>query len=164
MQLLISDTNIIIDLKEGELLEDFFRLPYQFSVPDILFSDELEERHANLLGLGLKVSELTEDSMIKAFGLVDKYNGPSRNDCLALMLAMQENCPLLTGDGQLKKAAENEGVLVMGTLWVVEELVKREIISILSASEAYEKMREGGSRLPWGLAEERLSHLAILDD
>jgi hypothetical protein len=38
MQLLISDANILIDLEEGGLLEVFFRLPYQFSVPDILFA------------------------------------------------------------------------------------------------------------------------------
>lgn len=37
MQLLISDANILIDLEEGELLNELFQLPYQFKVPDILF-------------------------------------------------------------------------------------------------------------------------------
>lgn len=44
MQLLISDANILIDLEEGEILDIFFQLPYQFSVPDILFFEELEDR------------------------------------------------------------------------------------------------------------------------
>lgn len=53
MQLLISDANILIDLEEGELLGLLFQLPYQFSVPDILFAEELEAQHAHLPGMGL---------------------------------------------------------------------------------------------------------------
>ena len=45
MRLLIIDANILIDLEEGQLLEQFFQLPYNFRVPDILFSDELEAQH-----------------------------------------------------------------------------------------------------------------------
>lgn len=47
MQLLISDANILIDLEEGELLNELFQLPYQFKVPDILFFEELEDQHAH---------------------------------------------------------------------------------------------------------------------
>ena len=47
MRLLTCDTNILIDLEEGRLLEQFFKLPYEFRVPDILFSEELEAQHAH---------------------------------------------------------------------------------------------------------------------
>ena len=43
MQLLISDANILIDMEEGELLPQMFQLPYNFSIPDILFYEELEQ-------------------------------------------------------------------------------------------------------------------------
>ncbi|WP_223811888.1 PIN domain-containing protein [Pseudomonas oryziphila] len=56
MQLLISDANILIDLEEGELLAQLFTLPYQFTVPDILYFDELEAQHAHLLRLGLELA------------------------------------------------------------------------------------------------------------
>ena len=59
MRLLICDTNILIDLEEGHLLEQFFQLPYDFRVPDILFSGELEAQHAYLSALGLQIGELT---------------------------------------------------------------------------------------------------------
>ena len=37
-RLLVSDTNIFIDLEEGNLLNEFFALPYEIAVPDILIS------------------------------------------------------------------------------------------------------------------------------
>ncbi len=53
MYLLISDANILIDLEEGQLLEVFFNLPYQFKVSDVLFHEELSDQHGYLLELGL---------------------------------------------------------------------------------------------------------------
>ena len=47
--LLISDANILIDMEVGGLLEAIFRLDETFAVPDVLYSEELEEHHANLL-------------------------------------------------------------------------------------------------------------------
>ena len=52
MQLLICDTNILIDQEEGQLLEQFFQLPYKFRVPDILFYEELEAQHVELFVVG----------------------------------------------------------------------------------------------------------------
>jgi hypothetical protein len=53
MWLLISDANILIDIEEGQLISQLFQLPYQFCVPDILFAEELEEQHSDLLHKGL---------------------------------------------------------------------------------------------------------------
>jgi rRNA-processing protein FCF1 len=159
MQLLISDANILIDLEEGELLITFFQLPYQFCIPDILFYEELEEQHAHLLDLGLCIGELNIDSMLYAESLINKAAGPSSNDCFALALSKQEKCPLLTGDRALKKLAEKESVIVMGTIWVVEQLVTHSIISKTDAEKSYAKMKQNGRRLPWDLALQQLNEL-----
>ena len=159
MQLLISDANILIDLEEGELLNTFFQLPYQFSIPDILFYEELEEQHAHLLDLGLCIGALNIDSMLYAESLINKARGPSSNDCFALALSKQEKCPLLTGDRALKKLAEEESVIVMGTIWVVEQLVTHSIISKADAEKSYAKMRTNGRRLPWDIAIQQLNEL-----
>lgn len=159
MQLLISDANILIDLEDGLLLDNFFNLPYLFKVPDILFEEELQANHAHLIGLGLQVGELTEDAMIDAYNLTQKYCSPSRNDCFALALARQEQCPLLTGDKRLRNAAEQEDVPVKGTLWVVEQMVIHKIINKDQGSQAYDRMKDSGSRLPWHIAHERLRKL-----
>lgn len=120
MRLLISDANILIDMEEGELLEPMFRLPFDFCVPDILYHEELQERHSHLPEMGLNVAPLEPESMSDAANLIARYSRASRNDCFALALARQENCPLLTGDRELVRAAENENVPASGTIWLVE--------------------------------------------
>ncbi|WP_270808041.1 DUF3368 domain-containing protein [Aeromonas sp. QDB25] len=159
MQVLISDANILIDMEDGLLLDRMFQLPYQFMAPDVLFEEELRETHSHLLGLGLQLGELSPTSIATVFELNDKYGGPSIHDCFALALAKQECCPLLTGDRALKNAAEREAVLVMGTLWVVEQMVVHAILTKDEALQAYEDMRTNGSRLPWDIAKRRIEDI-----
>ncbi|TFW72331.1 DUF3368 domain-containing protein [Methylotenera oryzisoli] len=159
MQVLISDANILIDLEEGLLIDKIFELPFVFKIPDVLFEEELSEQHHHLIALGLQLGELTGESLIKVFALIEQYPQPSRNDCLALALAKQENCPLITGDKNLRKAAETEEVQVYGTLWLVECLVQHSIINKLQAHSAYERMEQYGRRLPWPEAHQRINNL-----
>lgn len=85
-------------------------------MPDILYFDELETQHAHLLDMGLVLGELSAQTMLYAMELVGRVRGPSRNYCFALALARQQNCPLLSGDEALRKAARHEAVDVKGTL------------------------------------------------
>ncbi len=161
MQLLISDANILIDMEEGQLIEQMFQLPYQFSTPDIIYFEELEDDHGRLPGLGLNICELESETMTYAADLMPRYKRTSRNDCLALALASQERCPLLTGDKALRQAASDEGVIVIGTLWIVEQLIRQGLISIAEARGAYKKMESSGRRLPWSRAETALKELEV---
>jgi len=159
MQLLISDANILIDMEDGQLLEKMFTLPYQFRIPDALFFDELEAMHPDMLALGLQLGSLNAASVQQVMRLVVKYPQPSRYDCMALALAKQDQCPLLTGDRHLKRAAEKEGVLVQGTLWIVEQLLTHGIVTVAEARQSYQRMRLRGRRLPWDMAFKRLESL-----
>ena len=159
MRLLTCDTNILIDLEEGRLLEQFFQLPYEFRVPDILFSEELEAQHSHLSTLGLQLGELTSQSMLAAVELIQRYGELSRNDCFTLALARQEQCSLLTGDQDLRKAAEVEQVKTNGTIWVVNQLVTHQFIDKPQAKAAYDRMKANGRRLPWALALRQLDEL-----
>ena len=159
MQLLISDANILIDMEEGELITLFFDLPYDFCVPDVLYYEELEEQHAHLLKLGLGIRELSASSLSQVAVIKGRHAKPSTNDIFALLLAKQEACPLLSGDKDLRAAAEAELIDVHGTLWLVEELVRHGFIDVSRARFAYEKMKEAGRRLPWVEAIRRLGRL-----
>ena len=110
MQLYISDANIFIDLDVCDLLPKMFDLPYMFAVPDILYIEELEEQHSDLPGYGLQIRRLPSESVSYAVELAMRYSGPSYNDLFAFILAKQEACPLITGDGKLRKLASEEGV------------------------------------------------------
>jgi len=149
MEVLISDANVLIDMEAGQLVELMFQLPYEFKVSDMLFKDELSDQHGYLLDLGLIETELMPAGMLEAIRMTAAYARPSRYDCFCLALAKQEGCPLLTGDRDLRAAAESETVECRGTIWLVNELVIHGLIDKPLARQAYERMRDAGSRLPW---------------
>jgi predicted nucleic acid-binding protein len=153
MLLLISDANILIDIEIGGLVAPMFSLDYQFAVPDVLYYEELEVRHSYLLEMGLEARNLNEVMVAHVAELAVLYPRPGRNDLFALVLAASEECPLLTGDKDLKAAAENENVEARGTLWLVHEMVRTGKITVQVARGAYQRMRAHGRRLPWELAE-----------
>lgn len=159
MQVLISDANVLIDMEAGGLLELMFKLPFEFKVSDMLFADELSHQHSHLLSLGLIQAELTPEGMMEAMRMTHTYAGPSRYDCFSLALAKQESCPLLTGDKDLRRAAQQEAVLVKGTIWLVEQLVIVELINTDTATVSYKSMQNAGSRLPWKDAMQGLEKL-----
>lgn len=156
MLLLISDANILMDIEVGDLVAPLFSLGYQFAVPDVLYYEELEEQHAQLLDMGLQTRTLSPKSVERVQTLSQTYVKPGRNDLFALALAEAEQCPLLTGDAALRQAAETEHVEVKGTVWLISEMVREHRITITVARAALHKMRVNGRRLPWDAAEQML--------
>jgi predicted nucleic acid-binding protein len=156
MLLIISDACVLIDIECGELTSAMFSLAYQFAVPDILFAEELEERHAHLLQYGLICKTMSGDLVAEAYSLHQKYLRPSVNDMLALTLAKHEGCQLLTCDKALRDAAKELGVEVHGTIWLVEQMLKNKKITIEVARIAFQQMKDSGSRLPWEEVEKLL--------
>ena len=159
MQLLISDSNVLIDLIVVNQIENMFSLPYSFAVPDILFDQELKEEHSDLLEIGLKIMPLKSDTVAYAFQLAEKYTKPGRNDLFALALAKQESCPILTGDLDLRNAAESESIILYGTVWVIDHLVLHRLLTINEAKSIYAEMRDKKRRLPWNIANAHLDEI-----
>lgn len=107
MRLLISDANILIDMEAGALMEVLFQLPMRFGIPDLLYYEEIEPSSPGLEKLGLQIMEVSGHFVAYAQQLPSQHNHllpaksgpkPSHNDYLALALAKQEGCILLTGD------------------------------------------------------------------
>lgn len=158
MLLLISDSCVLIDIEQGELTHSMFSLPYQFAVPDILFEEELSERHADLQSFGLISKSIRGELIEKAYNLRQQYSRPSLNDLLALILAVDETAILLTGDGALRSVANVHQVEVHGTIWLVEQMIMNQLISTDVAKTAFLKMKDSGSRLPWKEVEKLLKN------
>ena len=153
MQILISDSNIFIDMEVANLTSQMFALPYRFATPDILYYEELEEEHPHLLDVDLDILTLSSDTIRYTESIIHKYPKASRNDLFALALAKQEACPLLTGDKALRKAGEKENIQIFGTIWIIDELIKHDIITKDKAMEAYDMMKSNKRRLPWDMIE-----------
>lgn len=160
--LIVSDANVLIDIEDGGLTNSMFSLPkIKFCVPDVLFEEELKSKHPHLLDLGLCSCSLEGTSVAEVYNLAQKHGKVSRLDLFALQLAREKSALLLTGDMSLTKVAAKYEVECHGTIWLVETMVKQRIIQVNVAINAYQQMRNKGSRLPWEEAKQRLKDLEI---
>ncbi|MCE9681147.1 hypothetical protein [Halomonas alkalisoli] len=104
--------------------------------------------------------EVTSAYVEYAFQLPEQYGDVAcHNDYLALALAKQEGCPLLTGDQGLKQASLGEDVSVMGTVWLLRAMVENRLLSVDEALNALGLMKTRKRRLPWTEAERILRGL-----
>ena len=154
--LLVHDANVLIDLKEGDLLRPLFDGPWQVVTPNALFHRELAAQHPELPDMGLQLLDVSGEWVLCSVQWAETYRQTSAMDRLCLALALQEECPIVTGDARLKKAAQAEGCRTFGTIWIVEQLTDNGLISITSAFSAYDAMEAAGSRLPFSDARRRL--------
>lgn len=121
MAILVSDTSVIIDLDRGALLEDLFRLPHEFAVPDVLFNRELGPLGPRLLALGLRIEELSPAEVARATFVRRERRVLSVPDAFAFAIAESRGWPLLSGDGGLRRLADDTGVACHGVLWICDQ-------------------------------------------
>lgn len=150
--LLVSDTNIIIDLETGGLVDELLALEDDVGVPNVLFHDELSAQHDYLEQAGLRVLALDGETMMRAFQLAGRYQKPSRNDLMALALAEQERGVLLTGDRDLRDVAETEQVPVHGTIWIIGQMIDAALHRHLANSHSTLSRKPDPPTLPGGRA------------
>jgi predicted nucleic acid-binding protein len=123
MDVLVSDTSVVIDLERADILEHVFALPYRFIVPDALYEQELKDYGGErLLAKGLQVRILTGEQVQEAQRLRTLERRISIHDSYALSLAKAEAAILLAGDAAMRRLAEAEGVRCHGVLWVFDQL------------------------------------------
>ncbi|MCI5620720.1 MAG: PIN domain-containing protein [Lachnospiraceae bacterium] len=131
MEYISSDTNVWLDFATINRLEFPFKLPYTYIMNEDAIEDELlspKELRETLVGLGLKAVELSEEEFYLAEEYNAKYQKPSLYDCVALAIAKVRGITLMTGDGPLRKAAEQENVDVIGTIGVLDRLYEEQYI------------------------------------
>ena len=145
----------------GGLLDRMFAVDYEFAVLDVLFEEELAAEHPDLPAKGLRVLGLTDVGVTHATELITNQSksGISRIDLLAMALAIQESCPLLTGDRRLRELCDELGYEVRGTLWLVQTLYDAGFITHAQADAAYDAMKEQGRRLPWNAVSVQLRRM-----
>ncbi len=144
----VTDTNVWIDLRVGNLLDNVFELDARWLIPDLVGRELSTKRKELLVGWGLEVRSLTGEEIEAVIRLNDTYSAPSRTDMATLVVARAEEGILVTGDAALRDAADEEGIEVHGTLWVVDALVDTEIVGPAEAARALQRMVEADRRLP----------------
>ena len=136
MDVLVSDTSVIIDLERAQLLEHIFALPYRFVVPDALYENEIQDYGGERLrALGLEVRSLTGEQVTEAQRLRSLERRISIHDSYALSLAKAEAAILLAGDAAMRRLAEAEEVRCHGVLWVFDQLEERRVVAVAALLE-----------------------------
>ncbi len=129
MKVLVSDTSVLIDLERGSLIESAFRLPFEFTVPDLLYERELKDYGgADFIRLGLRVEELDGKAVAVALGYRRKRRSLSLPDSFALALAKTKAWTLLSGDRAQRELAEEEKVACYGVLWLLDRMFEHRVI------------------------------------
>lgn len=145
---LVSDTNIWIDFERAGLLEEIFRLSFEFCTTDFV-CEELKAPSAEVLeGLGLRIISIQSKEIPALYPLRGELNNASLADVSCFYVARRDGRPLLTGDGRLRQAAAAAGLEIRGTLWLLDMLVEHAVISPDRAATALEQMLASRARLP----------------
>ena len=88
VQILVSDSSVLIELSRRELLDRIFQLPCGFIVPDLLFEEELIDldrySRQDLVRFGGRVEALVPNGVALAIGYQAQRPAPSLVDCFAL--------------------------------------------------------------------------------
>lgn len=162
MAVLVSDTSVIIDLERGLLLEDLFRLPFEFAVPDLLYRRELQgDLGDRLRALGLRIEELTPTELSRAIVIARERKALSAPDTFAYALAEIRQWPLLTGDGGLRRLAEERQIPFYGVLWICDQFEQGAHVTLKRLHTGLTGLSSHPRcRLPKAEVEQRLARYA----
>lgn len=154
---------MIIDLERGGFLEDLFRLPYEFAVPDLLFHEELQgELGERLVALGLVVEELNAGELARAVVVRRERAVLSTPDTFAFAIAEQRHWTLLTGDGALRRLAVDSGIETHGVLWLCDRFEEHEVLGKAQLNEGLTRLStHPRCRLPAAEVRVRLNRYSI---
>ncbi len=160
MIFLVNDANILIDLLKIDLLDTFFQMEFDFQVTDLVFAEIQEENIAELESF-IERQLLTKQKFsfedLLQIQLMEVQNPVlSIADCSCLYLAERLTGTLLTGDGALRRIAEQQNIPVHGILWVLDEIVACGLISKTAAHDKLLELKELNPRLPGYECQKRI--------
>ena len=161
MILLVNDAGILIDLLKIDLIEPFFQLENEFHITNFVRA-EVQEKNAGHLDTFIQDGKLIKKTFtfeeLEQIQLLEvKHRALSIPDCSCLYLAELLSATLLTGDGVLRKIAEQKNIPVHGILWVFDELVRQDMISPATAYNKLKKIMSINPRLPVDVCSKRLT-------
>lgn len=153
----VPDANVLIDLKAGGIVPHAFRLDVVWRAVDIVVEEELAPDGPDFWrGQGLRVDSLPGAQLRRVQPLQAAYPRLSVADIYCLLLAQRLGATLVTGDKDLRRAAEHAGADVHGTLWLLDQLVAESILADREAIIALQRMLQARRRLPLAECDQRL--------
>lgn len=148
-KIIITDTNIITDLDNANILEEFIDIDNVY-ISDMVKNDEINSKTGNVKLINkFKVISATANQLIEVNKLSYTEKKLSTYDLLNFVIARDNNCILATGDNRLKNYSENNGIEVLRTLKIIKLMKDYNIISCRKAINACNLLKQCPStRIP----------------
>lgn len=151
MEIIVSDTNIFIDLFKIGLLREFCSGPFNVRTTDLLINElKIKEQRSlveKLVREGkIAVSKFAPNEIADILNLQE--GNLSVEDCSALYCATKNDCLLLTGDKKLRTTAESRNIKVSGIFYVLDSLLAAKTLSEAAYQKALSLLSQINPRLP----------------
>lgn len=162
MKIVISDTNIFIDLISIDLLDTFLELPYVIQTTDfVLF--ELNNEQSCVVQLKIDadkivVNRASEKELEEITNLQKTKPALSIVDFGVYFFAKKNDATILTGDKPFRTFALQKKIDVKGILWIFDEIEKCKIKERKILAERLEKLTTLNTRLPKEECEKRITY------
>lgn len=146
MKISVADANILIDLIELSLDQDFFELPFEiWTTKSVML--ELHDSQQNILvdymdkfALNIDDSPINEDlKFSRSLTIADQS---------VLCFAYNKKALLLTGDKPVRKWCTNHNIEVHGILWVLDQLIENNLIHESKGASKLSYLMSINNRLP----------------
>ena len=151
MRIIVTDTNVFIDLIKSSALDAFLQCSFEVCTTDLvleeLIPDQRTQMNRHIGDNRLKVFELSSTEVRAAMELKTECNLKRITDKSILLKAIDLKAVLLTGDGDLRKEGKRAGLEVRGSLWVIREIWTAGLSSKALILEMLEKLSMN-TRLP----------------
>ena len=167
MEIVVNDTNILIDLAKADLLRFCPLMSLEFHTLDVIVEEveDYEQRRAvdELVAEGtLKVRSLSGKQMMTVMEKVEAYEGKcnlSPEDISVLVYAKENDFRLLTGDKTLRTKAIDDGVTVSGILYLTDRMLDDNLVTAEEMISILQRLLTVNKRLPKKSIEERIKEL-----
>lgn len=141
-KIIITDTNIITDLNNANILEEFIDIDNVY-ISDMVKNDEINSKTGNVKLINkFKVISATATQLIEVNNLSYTEKKLSTYDLLNFVIVRDNNCILATGDNRLKIYSENNGIKVFRTLKIIKLMKDNNIISCSKAIDACNLLKQ----------------------
>lgn len=161
-EIVIQDACILFDLVDLSLLEVFFQLDLVVMTTPNVISEITNEDQWKQIEIHLDNGQLTVDSdglLEDILEIYEKFAGLSIADSSVLELAQRKDAVIFSSDGSLRKIATRKRFVVRGTLWIIEALCSKGLITYTYAIERLETYSSINQRAPIKAIEHLITKL-----
>lgn len=148
-KIIITDTNIITDLSNANILDKFVKLDNVY-ISDMVKRDEINSETGNVnIIQEFKTINATSEEIDEIFKISQEIHGLSPYDIINFIIARNNDAILATGDKKLKDYSEANGIEVIRTLKIIKLMKDKNIITKKEAINACTKLKENNNtRIP----------------